>query len=210
MRLVNRIVLATTNRNKLEEFQSLFASYPPIELIPADQIMRNADKLGFAERYSTYVENASAKARLANTGCHYPALADDSGLEVFSLDGKPGVRSHRYATPMPGMTQDQANIELLLRELGRERPRDARFLCTLVLCLEGLTLQGTGSIDGTISADPRGATGFGYDPVFIPQGSSKTFAEMTSQEKNAISHRAKAVQALMEQVKSHSIVFAKP
>lgn len=210
MRLVNRIVLATTNRNKIEEFQSLFADHSGIELLAADQIMRNADKLGFAERHSTYAENASAKARLANTGCHYPILADDSGLEVAGLEGRPGVHSHRYAPPKAGLTQDQANIELLLDELGRERPRDARFICTLVLCIEGLTIQATGTVDGTIALEQRGGMGFGYDPVFIPKGSNKTFAEMTAREKNAISHRARAVQGLMEQVKLHGIVFAKP
>lgn len=210
MRLVNRIVLATTNRNKFEEFQSIFSAHSPIELLSAEQLMRNADKLSFAERYATYAENAAAKARLANMGCHYPALADDSGLEVAGLDGKPGVRSHRYATPKPDMTQDQANLQLLLSELIKDRSRDARFVCTLVLCIEGLTITATGSVEGTIAHEPRGTLGFGYDPVFIPKGSNRSFAEMSPQEKNAISHRAKAVLSLMEQIKSHGIVFAKP
>jgi XTP/dITP diphosphohydrolase len=210
MRQVNRIVLATTNRDKFEEFQLIFALHGEVELLSADQIVRNADKLGFAERYDTYVENASAKARLANMGCHYPTLADDSGLEVESLGGKPGVRSHRYASPKAGVSQDDANNQLLLSELGRERSRNARFVCSLVLCIEGITLQGTGTIDGTILTEPRGGTGFGYDPLFVPKGATKTFAEMTATEKNAISHRARAVQALMEQVKGHGIVFAKP
>ncbi len=210
MRLVNRIVLATTNRDKFEEFQSIFSGQSEVELLSADQIVRNADKLGFAERYDTYLENASAKARLANMGCHYPCLADDSGLEVQSLGGKPGVRSHRYASPKAGLTQDAANNERLLSELGRESSRNARFVCSLVLCIEGLTLTGMGTVEGTLLTEPRGNTGFGYDPLFVPKGATKTFAEMTAQEKNAVSHRARAVQALMEQVRTHGIVFAKP
>lgn len=210
MRLANRIVLASTNRDKFDEFQAIFSAYPGVELLPADQIVRNADKLGFAERFNSYRENAAAKARLANMGCHYPTLADDSGLEVEGLGGKPGVRSHRYAPPEAGMSQDQANIRHLLRELGREKLRNARFVCTLVLCIEGLTLEGTGVLEGGIIQEPRGTKGFGYDPIFVPKGLNRTFAELTGQEKNALSHRAKAVQALMEQVRTHGIVFAKP
>src|SRR4051812_34700616 len=111
MRLSNKIVLASLNRNKFEEMQALLDGYPQVELAQASDFIRNADKLAFVERHDTYFENAIAKARLANAGCHYPCLADDSGLEVEALNGKPGVRSHRYATPKAGMTQDQANVE---------------------------------------------------------------------------------------------------
>lgn len=209
MRLSNRIVVATTNRDKLEEFRSLFAPWPEIELIPASDVVRNSDRLGFAERFDTYLDNAVAKARLANMGCHYPCLADDSGLEVEGLGGKPGVRSHRYATPRAGLTQDQANNELLLKELAG-KPRDARFVCTLAFMIEGILLHANGALEGQIADKPAGALGFGYDPLFLPKGSSKTLAEMTNIEKNAISHRAKAVQELMNQVRAHGIVFAKP
>jgi len=210
MRLSNKIVLASLNREKFEEMQALLATYPQIELAQASEFIRNAGKLAFVESHDTYFENAVAKARLANVGCHYPCLADDSGLEVEALNGKPGVRSHRYASPKAGMTQDQANVELLLSEIRGAATRNARFVCTLVLLVEGIMIQATGTLEGTIADKPRGTHGFGYDPVFIPAGSNKTLAEMTADEKNAISHRAKAVHDLIAQVKSHGIVFAKP
>jgi XTP/dITP diphosphohydrolase len=210
MRLANKIVLATLNMNKFDEFRSILKAYPEIELVPAEQVIRNARNLAFVEHYDTYTENAIAKARLANQGAHYPCLADDSGLEVLALEGKPGARSHRYATPKAGVSQDQANVDLLLSELSRANTREARFVCQLALLVEGIMVQATGVLEGTITEKPRGTLGFGYDPVFIPKGSSKTLAEMTSEEKNAISHRALAVHELMKQVKSHGIVFAKP
>jgi XTP/dITP diphosphohydrolase len=210
MRLANKIVLATLNMDKFDEFRSILKAYPEIELVPAEQVIRNARNLAFVERYNTYAENSIAKARLANQGAHYPCLADDSGLEVMALEGKPGVRSHRYATPKAGVSQDQANVDLLLTELSRASSRDARFVCHLALLVEGIMVQATGVLEGTITEKPRGAHGFGYDPVFIPKGATKTLAEMTAEEKNAISHRALAVHELMKQVKNHGIVFAKP
>lgn len=210
MRLSNKIVLASMNREKFEEMQALLATHPDIELIPAADEIWNADKLQFAERFDTYLENAIAKARLANAACHYPCLSDDSGLEVEALGGKPGVRSHRFATPRAGVTQDQANVELLLGSIRGAASRNARFVCTLVLLVEGIMIEAEGILEGTITDRPRGINGFGYDPVFIPNGHTKTLAEITNEEKNAISHRALAVRALMEKVKSHGIVFAKP
>jgi len=210
MRLSNKILLATLNRNKFEEFQSLFSAYPDIELIPAEQILRNPEGLKFAERHDTYLENAVAKARLANQGSHYATLADDSGIEVMALEGRPGPRSHRYASPKAGMSQDQANVELMLSELKGKTNRDARFVCTLALLIEGIMIHATGILEGTLIDTPRGTHGFGYDPIFIPNGSAKTFAEMTDGEKNTISHRAKALNELMTQIKGHGIVIAKP
>jgi XTP/dITP diphosphohydrolase len=210
MRLSNRILMASTNRNKFEEFRTLFSAYPEIDLVPAHELLRNPEKLGYVERFSTYSENSAAKARLANDGSHYPALADDSGLEVEGLGWKPGVRSHRYATPRAGISQDQANNDLLLSELGANKSRNARFVCTLSLVIEGVMLHATGTLEGTIASSPKGTNGFGYDPLFVPKGSSRTFAEMTDSEKNMISHRAKALHELMAQVKSHGIVFVKP
>jgi XTP/dITP diphosphohydrolase len=209
MRLVKQVLLATENRGKFEEFKSLFKTYPEVDLVMANQILRNTDGIKFAERYDTYLENALAKARLVNQGAHYPTLSDDSGLEVEGLGGKPGVRSHRYSTPKAGMTQDESNIQLMMKELSG-KARTAKFVCTLALLVEGILMHATGSLEGTISEAPRGAEGFGYDPIFIPTGSTKTLAEMTQVEKNAISHRAKALESLMKQVREHGIVFAKP
>src|SRR4051812_28091898 len=111
MRLSNKVILASLNRSKFEEFTLLFAHYPEIELVQAAELIRNPEGLQHAEKHSTYLENAVAKARLANFASHYPSLADDSGIEVEALGGRPGVRSHRYATPRAGVSQDQANME---------------------------------------------------------------------------------------------------
>jgi XTP/dITP diphosphohydrolase len=210
MRLSNKILLATLNRGKFEEFRTLFSAYPEIELVMADQFLRNPEKLALVETHDTYLENAMAKARLANQGSHYPTLADDSGLEVEALGGKPGVRSHRYAGFEAGLTQDQSNVRKLMMELSGKSSRSARFVCSLALLIEGILIQATGVLEGTIIDAPRGTNGFGYDPVFVPKGSSRTFAEMTNAEKNMISHRAKALHDLMAKVKNHGIVFAKP
>src|ERR1700758_2365564 len=122
MRLVKQVLLATENRGKYEEFKSLFASYPEVDLQMANKYLRNTEGLQFVERYDTYLENALAKARFVNQGAHYPTLSDDSGLEVETLNGKPGVRSHRYASPKAGLTQDEANTQLLLKEIaGKSR-----------------------------------------------------------------------------------------
>lgn len=209
MRLSNKIVIATANNGKFEEFKSLFSAYPEIKPVVALEIIRNPSKLAPAEIYDTYLENAIAKARLANQACHYPVLADDSGIEVEALGGKPGVRSARYAPSRPNLTQDQANNELILKEIGKE-PRNARFVCTLVLLIEGVLLHSTGILQGTLADTPRGSNGFGYDPIFIPKGYTKRFAEMTDGEKNSISHRAKALHDLMAQVKALGITLARP
>jgi XTP/dITP diphosphohydrolase len=210
MRLSNKVILATTNRNKFEEFSILLNAYPEIELVLAEDLVRNSEQLQFVEKHDTYLENAIAKARLANHACHYPSLADDSGLEVKALGGKPGVRSHRFAPPQPRMTQDEANVKHLLSEMKTGVSREAQFVCTLALVIEGILLHASGILEGTIASAPRGTNGFGYDSVFIPNGSTKTLAEMTNTEKNAISHRLKALQEIMVLVKSHGIVFVKP
>jgi len=212
MRASHEIVLASHNPDKFQEFQSLMTAYPEIKLIPAAKILRNADKLGQVEKYSTYAENALAKARFANWGAHYPCLADDSGLEVEALGGKPGARSARFATAKAGQSQDQANVDLLLSEL-KGRPREARkaqFVCCLALVMEGIAIHVTGTLKGTIAEAPMGSNGFGYDPVFIPDGQSKTFAQMVEADKNRISHRAVALQLLMEDVRRRGILFARP
>jgi XTP/dITP diphosphohydrolase len=212
MRHVNKIVLASTNLSKFEEFKQLLRAYPGIELVKADELLRNADKLAKAEIYATYAENAAAKARIANQGAHYPCLADDSGLEIEALGGKPGPKSARYAIPKAGTSQDRANMDKVLEEL-KGRPYDARgarFVAHVALVLEGLLLVGSGELKGKIAEAPMGGNGFGYDPIFIPEGHTQTLAQMTDDEKNQISHRARALEALMLEIKKHGIVFAKP
>ena len=210
MRLSPTVMLASVNRGKFEEFKALLSAYAQIELVPAAQLLRNPGKLQFVEHYETYRENAVAKARVANQASHYPSLADDSGLEVEFLDGKPGPRSHRYATPQAHLTQDEANVAKLLAEMKGAKSRSARFVCHLSLVIEGVLLHAEGTLEGTLAEAPRGTHGFGYDPIFIPKGETRTLAEMTDEEKNKISHRAVALRHLMEQVKAYGIVFDKP
>lgn len=203
MRACNQIVLASTNPDKFTEMSALISKYPGFELLPAGKLVRNAEKIGMVEIYSTYLENAVAKARLVNQGCHFPALADDSGLEVTALEGRPGPHSARYA-------KGSSQIEKLLKELDGQANRDARFVCTLAFVIEGTLITATGVLEGTISSAPTGKMGFGYDPIFIPRGENRTLAEMTETEKNAISHRAKAVELLMKEVQALGLQIAKP
>jgi XTP/dITP diphosphohydrolase len=216
MRIAHRLVLASLNPDKFFEFQEIFKAYPDVELVRADSALRNPEKLGFVEVHSTYLENAMAKARLANHGCHYPTLGDDSGLEVDALGGAPGVRSFRYAK-LPSQeksreAQDHANRELLIAELSKKNgySRDARFVTTLALCVEGVLIHATGTLEGSINDQPRGTNGFGYDSLFIPRGHTRTLAEMSDQEKNALSHRAQAVHALMAHLRARNLLLAKP
>jgi XTP/dITP diphosphohydrolase len=212
MRISNQIVLASTNLSKYQEMKALLSSYPELELIRANDVLRNADKIGAVETFDTYAQNAAAKARLVNQGCHFPAIADDSGLEVLALEKRPGVHSARYSklSGYPSqLSQDRANVELLLNELREKPNREARFVCHLALVIEGMIVTAEGTLEGTITKSPRGEMGFGYDPVFIPRGESRTLAEMTETEKNRLSHRATALAELMETVRATGIQFAR-
>jgi XTP/dITP diphosphohydrolase len=149
----------------------------------------------------TFRENAMLKALAVSldrqlTDRHLLVVADDSGLEIDSLSGAPGIFSARYAGEN---ATDEANINKLLRELSERRERSARFRCVIALAQDG-KLLGTfeGAVDGTIVDQPRGDRGFAYDPIFLPDGSDRTFGEMAPQLKNQISHRAKAIAALRE------------
>jgi XTP/dITP diphosphohydrolase len=212
MRTANVIVLASANRHKFEEFRELLTRHPGVELHPIEDHIRNSDKLGYVETSDHYYDNAIAKARACNHGCHYPSLADDSGLEVDALGGKPGVHSHRFAIPKAGETQDSANVKKLLEAMKNvpEGQRTARFVCHLALVMEGKLVHVVGTLEGSIAREPRGEDGFGYDPVFIPKGQAKTLSELGPEIKNKISHRALAVGHLMEELKQQEIVLAKP
>lgn len=212
MRNTQKIILASTNRHKLEEFRFIFKSYPGVEVMEASDFLRNASKIELAETHDTFLENALAKARLVNWGSHYPAIADDSGLEVDALNGEPGVHSRRYSIAKAGQSQSEANIQKLLDALkGRPSPeRKARFRTVVALCMEGLDLHAEGVLEGTIAEAPTGAGGFGYDSVFIPDGMQKTLAELTEAQKNEMSHRARAIHRLMDQVREHGLLFVKP
>jgi XTP/dITP diphosphohydrolase len=190
-----RLVLATANVGKVRELQALLADR---EL----QIRTLADFPGApsaAETATSYLGNARAKALAVASFCGLPALADDSGLEVDALGGAPGVRSARFAADALGETGDAANVALLLRRLegipdGR---RTARFRCVVVVARpDGAELSAEGVCEGRIAREPSGDAGFGYDPVFVYPPLGRTFAELTSAEKDCVSHRARAIAQL--------------
>ncbi len=185
-----RIVLATHNRGKRREWQELLDGLPITLLLP-EEVGAAGD---VEESADTYLENARLKARalVARTGL--PALADDSGLEVDALDGAPGVRSARYV-----LGNDEVRYRSLLRALEGVPPerRSARFRCVAVLSLpDGREWVAEGVSEGVIALAPAGEAGFGYDPVFYVPELGKTFAQLSSEEKNRISHRGRAAQAL--------------
>jgi len=204
MRSVQKILFASTNRLKFLEFQSLFQAYS-LELLPAEKLLSNAHHLQSAERHQTYLENALSKAKLAQRACHYPTLADDSGLEVEALNGKPGVLSRRFTEAFPQASSPQ---EAILNGLGDQRK--ATFVCVLSFMMEGISLHAEGRVTGTIAPHPRGNQGFGYDALFIPEGQMKTFAEMTVAEKNTLSHRACAFQELLKNMEKQGLTLVRP
>ena len=191
-----RLVLASNNAKKLAELQGLFAPLG-IELV-------TQGSLGIAEAdepFDTFAENALAKARHAALASGLPALADDSGLEVDELNSMPGVRSARWAGPE---CDDAANNALLLAQLAGVPPerRGARFVCALALALPGGGRRlWRGEMPGRIAEEERGDGGFGYDPLFLPDGRTCTSAELTAAQKDAISHRGKAVRAFVAWLK---------
>ena len=188
-----RIVLATGNRGKQRELSALLAPLGCTLLLQAELGVSAADETG-----DTFEANALLKARHADTGL--PALADDSGLEVDALAGAPGVRSARYAGEH---ASDAANLELLLQRLQHVPPaqRTARFRCVIALVTgadDPAPLLAAGVWEGHIALAPHGDGGFGYDPAFIPSGSTLTLAQWLAADKNAHSHRAQALQQLLQ------------
>jgi XTP/dITP diphosphohydrolase len=180
------LVLATRNRHKLEELRALLAR----DGLSPDRVAALPDGPEVVEDGRTFEENAVKKAVAAALATGGWALADDSGLEVDALGGEPGVRSARYAGEGAG---DARNNAKLLEALAGHVSRRARFRCVLALCrTDGVVHHVEGSCEGTILKKPRGAQGFGYDPLFLPDGFDRSFAELDSAEKNRISHRALA------------------
>lgn len=194
-----RLLIATMNQGKLREYQRLLADVPSLEL----ETMASLDApVDVVEDRDTFEGNAIKKATEIAAAAGISCLADDSGLEVDALEGRPGVYSARYSGP--GAT-DERNNEKLLEEL-RDLPdtsRSARFRCAIaVVDEEGRVLAVTdGTCEGRIARNPAGSHGFGYDPLFIPDGYQETMAELGPDTKNAISHRAKAALQLVPLLK---------
>ena len=194
---MNKLVIASNNPGKLREFQQMLAPLG-IEVLTQSQ-------LGIAEAeepHCTFVENALAKARHVSAACGLPALADDSGICVDALGGAPGVQSARYAGDNP--KSDQRNNEKLLHEMQGVSDRRAHYYCVLVLvrgAADPQPLIAEGEWQGEIFHTERGAGGFGYDPLFWLPDFGKTAAELTHEEKHAISHRGKALQVLLQRLR---------
>ncbi len=212
MRTINTILLASLNKGKIREYQELFKEWPQLQFKTISEMIWNVSSLEEAETGQSYYENAFNKGVLAHNASKMPTIGEDSGLEVDALGGKPGVYSHRFATPKNATNSDEANIQKLLQELKgtTKDKRTARFVCTLVFFVEGVVLTTTDYLEGTILENPRGANGFGYDPVFLVKGSNKTLAEMSLQEKNQISHRAKALRKLIAEINDKKIKLVRP
>jgi XTP/dITP diphosphohydrolase len=190
------ILVATTNRGKLAELGALLADLP-VELLPLSVVLPDLPPI--IEDGTTFEENALIKVRTASEAAMMVTLAEDAGLEVDALGGRPGVRSARFAKD--GATDSENNAALLsaLQEVDDES-RTARFRCALVLRDPWNEAKPEvivhGACEGTITRQARGAGGFGYDPLFLVTGTGRTMAELSDEEKNRISHRAQAVRAL--------------
>lgn len=191
---MHQLVFATRNKKKVEEVRSLLAGrYQVLTL----------DDIGFkeeiAETGTTFNENAAIKATYIEEKFGLDCFADDSGLEVQALNGTPGVYSARFAGEP---SNDRANNALLLEKLKGVKDRNANFRTVIALHKQGKLHFFEGRVDGQILEAPRGEKGFGYDPLFLPDDYDRSFAEMSVEEKNRISHRAKAVNKLVDFLKS--------
>lgn len=184
-----QLLAATGNKHKIEEFRKLLQDLNSRVNIVTPDTLPNFPVL--IEDGKSFEENAERKAEQASTYADMAAFADDSGLEVEALDGAPGIYSARYAGE--GAT-DAQRIAKLLDAMKGKTNRKARFVCVIAIAYRGDDVAlFRGEVHGTIAEAPRGSNGFGYDPVFIPEGYDKTFGELPSDVKEAISHRANAI-----------------
>jgi len=186
------LVIATRNRKKVEEIRRILEGVA-VELLSLDDFPGCPE---VAEDADTFEGNAVKKAKAVASFTGKPSVADDSGLEVYALRGAPGVLSARYAGPG---ADDKKNLEKLLTELQgtEENGRGAQFVCVIALAFpDGRVETFQGVAEGKIGTEPKGFNGFGYDPVFYPRGHDITFAEMSADEKDALSHRGIALRRL--------------
>ncbi|GAB4073262.1 XTP/dITP diphosphatase [Barrientosiimonas marina] len=198
---MNEIIIATKNAGKANEFKTFFSRYSinAISLPELSQEIADIEETG-----TTFAENAALKAEQIAEWLQKPVLADDSGLVIDALDGRPGIFSARYAGEPKN---DQTNIDKVLHELdGIDMPdRTAHFVCVLAVAIPGdATIFKTGFCEGIINTEQAGVNGFGYDSVFIPDGYTQTMAELSSDEKNRISHRRKAMDQLETWVQTYA------
>ena len=184
-----KLIFATNNQHKVDEIRHIIG--PQVQLLT---LMEPGNDIDIPEPYATIEENASEKSRtiyeLTNTNC----FSEDTGLEVAALNGEPGVKSARYAGDDKSFDK---NIEKLLSNLAGKTDATARFKTIISLIIDGKEHLFEGICDGEIIFEKRGTGGFGYDPVFVPRGSDKTFGEMSLEEKTKFSHRKKATEKLV-------------
>ncbi|MCF2736865.1 non-canonical purine NTP diphosphatase [Bacteroides caecigallinarum] len=189
--MMKKLVFATNNAHKLEEIRAILGD--KVEILSLNDIDCHAD---IPETADTLQGNAALKAQYIYDNYGLDCFADDTGLEVEALNGAPGIYSARYAG---GEGHDsEANMKKLLSEMQDKDNRKARFRTVICLIEDGKEHFFEGIVNGSIIRERKGGAGFGYDPVFVPDGYSETFAEMGNDEKNKISHRARAVQKLCE------------
>ena len=195
-----KIVLASHNKKKIKELREILSAYiPDVEILSLDDVGMTDE---IEENGTTFAENAFVKAHAAAKS-GYIGVGDDSGLEVYALDRAPGIYSARYAG---GHGDDAANNRLLLANLADQQDRSGAFVCCIACVFPEAPDQGyffEGRTEGEILHEYRGEGGFGYDPLFYYPEMGKTFAQMTAEEKNSISHRGKAMQLLVEFLTKH-------
>jgi XTP/dITP diphosphohydrolase len=195
--MMRELVIATHNTGKVKEFAALL-QMDSLTLISAGELnLPEPDETG-----KTFAQNAEIKSRAAATASTLPALADDSGLTIDALNGAPGIYSARWAVGRD-FTPAFDKIQMLLRDKNlNPHGEKAAFICALSLTHpdDGTTILVEGRVDGTLCFPPRGENGFGYDAIFIPNGDTRSFAQMTAAEKHGYSHRAKAVEELKREL----------
>lgn len=190
--MINRLVFATNNQHKTAEVAKILA--PDYDVLNLKDINCLVD---IPETGDTFTENATLKSTYVFENFGLDCFADDSGLEVEALNNEPGIYSARYS----GVKDDTINLQLLLKNMDGQTNRKARFKTVISLLKNGENHLFEGVIEGTITSNPSGTNGFGYDPIFKPNGYDITFAEMDMAEKNKISHRALAMQKLIDFLK---------
>ncbi|EHL73405.1 rdgB/HAM1 family non-canonical purine NTP pyrophosphatase [Bacillus smithii 7_3_47FAA] len=203
--MMREVVIATKNKGKALEFEQMFQPFQ----IQVKTLLDLPEFPEIEETGATFEENAIIKAESVMKETKAMVMADDSGLVIDALDGRPGVYSARYAGPEK---DDEANIQKVLRELEGVplSKRTARFYCALALAIPGReTITVNGTCEGFITFEKKGANGFGYDPIFFVQGYGRTMAELLPNEKNKISHRAEALakmRTILEQLERESVL----
>lgn len=192
------LIIASQNQNKLVEFKKILGD--KINLFSLSDIGLNQE---IPENEKTIKKNAMFKAKFVNTQTGKNVFADDTGLEIDSLNGEPGVYSARYS----GVERNSdKNIELVLTKLKNKSNRNSRFKTIISLIIDGKSVNFEGVVEGKITDEKRGSNGFGYDPIFQPNGYASTFGEMSLKEKNKISHRSIAINKMVQYLKENNLL----